>query len=567
MDPEIKIEKATPQGCGIEEYFHKHESFTGDIKTMASDFIVREVTREGKVLKITKNKEEIDMLLVEAPMPTIIPPDFVELLSEEDSNKVTELMENDKLKKVELEAGDKAQRTKFHELVREYFPKFDSSFDLKNNKLILKRVGKKEVRYQGSDPQFVHFTLAKKNLDTFTALTRLGKPIWRDGHKFTYCGVKDKVGVTVQRVCAKRVTFEKLIQAASHSRDIVISDFEKLDYPLALGAHSANQFNLVLRNTSATPQLLEKALEDVATGIPNYFGIQRFGTFDVPTHSIGAAIIAGEWNTAFDLLMTPCQQENSSIQAVKQKYLDTHDPHQTLELLNKLSLDIPRAFSEDIRRQLDALIGALATNNESDKIYKICFDMINRNMRSMYCHAYQSYLFNKALSARIRMSHEICIGDIIKEDDKFIYVTEDNIKKYSISDVYLPLYCDPETTILPKNESGELIKKMLINNSVDLEKGFYTHLSEGEVQKQYNIGGDYRKILIIPTELSASIREYEDPQHDFCLDDMSFYNSISEAKEENCTKKALVVSVTLPSSSYATVFLREFLQDEKSDRE
>jgi tRNA pseudouridine13 synthase len=60
------------------------------------------------------------------------------------------------------------------------------------------------------------------------------------------------------------------------------------DNGLKLGDLKGNRFTIVLRQVSADDEHLKTAIESLNThGFINYYGLQRFGTSDIPTHKIG----------------------------------------------------------------------------------------------------------------------------------------------------------------------------------------------------------------------------------------------------------------------------------------
>ncbi len=95
------------------------------------------------------------------------------------------------------------------------------------------------------------------------------------------------------------------------------------------------------------------------------------------------------------------------------------------------------------------------------------FKKIPRNMRLMYLHAYQSYIWNEAVSERLSecSSTQPCIGDLVLlksttqntdstskiEESQVLVLNEQNIDKYSIEDVVLPL--PGHSVVYPNNQS------------------------------------------------------------------------------------------------------------------
>ena len=74
-------------------------------------------------------------------------------------------------------------------------------------------------------------------------------------------------------------------------RGVTVGNFEYVTAPLRLGALLGNRFTLVLRNVDpearSTVAAAATALHE--SGFINYFGLQRFGSGDAPTHRIGAS--------------------------------------------------------------------------------------------------------------------------------------------------------------------------------------------------------------------------------------------------------------------------------------
>eukprot|EP00434_Breviolum_minutum_P045073 symbB.v1.2.040336.t1/scaffold7155.1/size12999/1 len=54
---------------------------------------------------------------------------------------------------------------------------------------------------------------------------------------------------------------------------------------------------------AVAPTTLSLAFHAVSQGFLNYFGLQRFGTREVKTHKVGAALVAGQWEKAVHLIL------------------------------------------------------------------------------------------------------------------------------------------------------------------------------------------------------------------------------------------------------------------------
>jgi tRNA pseudouridine13 synthase len=117
----------------------------------------------------------------------------------------------------------------------------------------------------------------KRERDTLAVAAELARLAGVAARDVGFAGLKDRVAVARQwfTVPTPRVPVDwlategrgfRVLAAAAHSRK------------LRRGALSGNAFTLVLRDVDAVPQVLATRLADVlSTGLPNYFGPQRFG--------------------------------------------------------------------------------------------------------------------------------------------------------------------------------------------------------------------------------------------------------------------------------------------------
>ena len=66
---------------------------------------------------------------------------------------------------------------------------------------------------------------------------------------------------------------------------------------------------------------------------------------------------------------------------------------------------------------------------------------IPRNIRNLYPHAYQSFVWNKVATRRFdQFGSKVVVGDLVSiNEDQFEVVTADNIGKHSIYDISIPL--------------------------------------------------------------------------------------------------------------------------------
>jgi tRNA pseudouridine13 synthase len=93
-----------------------------------------------------------------------------------------------------------------------------------------------------------------------------------------YAGLKDRHAVTRQWFSVRRPRGAGTDWDVWESPGVRILEVARHDRKLRRGAHSGNQFRIVVRGVVATvDDIAEKTRSIVERGVPNYFGPQRFG--------------------------------------------------------------------------------------------------------------------------------------------------------------------------------------------------------------------------------------------------------------------------------------------------
>jgi tRNA pseudouridine13 synthase len=156
---------------------------------------------------------------------------------------------------------------------------------------------------------------------------------------------------------------------------------------LRLGHLQGNRFVIKVRQTE--PQRLSE-LQHALTllergGVPNYFGPQRFG-YRGDTWATGRAILRGEIDQAIDLMLgCPADCDYGAIRTARELY----GRGEYLAAARAW----PAMFHTE-RRALKALAHSGGKRRRA-------FGSIDNVTRGFYVSAYQSYLFNRIVAARI----------------------------------------------------------------------------------------------------------------------------------------------------------------------
>ena len=89
-------------------------------------------------------------------------------------------------------------------------------------------------------------------------------------------------------------------------------------------------------------------------------------------------------------------------------------------------------------------------------------------------------------------------------------------------------------------------------------------ITNGHHIREYMLSGAYRYILGRAGNMEWKILRYNDPQCDLAITDVDRINEVSESKHDDGILKALQIAFTLPSSTYATMMLREVMKTSTS---
>ena len=354
----------------------------------------------------------------------------------------------------------------------------------------------------------LHLDLEKINTDTNFAIARMARGLGVSKSRIGYAGLKDKRGVTCQRISLYNPDVEKVERFGFRGLELRNPKWE--DVRLELGDLKGNNFVITVRDLDKSGEDLKRIFEDfklqAENGLPNFFGTQRFGGKRMITHRVGKLLIQGKVEQAVMIYLT-----------------ETFDGEHEEMKNARINLAKTGDFSQAIREF------PMKSRNERTMCQHLCmhpkdfagaFGKIPKKMKFFYTHAYQSWIFNRILEERIK-----------EFGDKWIEEIDGDVLEDGIPTALLP---GIETTF-SEGKAGEIEKRVMEEEGVKFEDFRVAWMSD------LSSNGNRKKIALFPKDFEF-IETGEDVFND--------------------GKKYLKVSFFLEKGLYATTVLRELLKEE-----
>ena len=583
---------------------------------------------------------------------------FPNTVSNPASTSIRDLIQREETQ-LTLPSCDKAERTKVHEWVRQYLPTFvtdtvdvngtkavrlrhkqlcrpwkrrrPNQSNQKSDSLLDNTFDPRETQTSGDHKQdrmgrntYVSFVLWKKNRDTNEALTMLGRALRIPWNAFTYAGTKDKRAITTQLVQVRGISEDRLARAnrsiASNERgrrSLVIGNVQIMTKPskaLGLGDLKGNKFTIVLRDCDfgeAGEPNVYTALNNLHQyGFVNYFGLQRFGSGVSATHETGFAMLRGDFEDVCNRILLPLKvgeghgtdskegmrpERRNMVECLEKfarKDMSADEVLQRLPMWMNIERSIISSFKEDEGRGL----------KKYD--YKKAFSKLPRNLRRIYAHAVQSFIWNAMASKRIQLSppnspERLCAicGDLVLknsqvDDNDFNYSTsfhvvtkeEEASSKFSIDQVVIPVV--GSEVDVPDAPYGVVARDILKSYNIDLSS---------RLTSEYGLKGTYRWLIAKPKDLDLKVVEYHDKMESLVPSEIELLLATESTKEkvngkndmtpkkneggdmetingekveepvkDGEKRKAVVLSFTLGCAEYATMLIRELTKKDSS---
>ena len=388
-----------------------------------------------------------------------------------------------------------------------------------------------------SKDRFTSFNLIKINKETFEAIKLISTALNIPVDSIYYSGLKDKCSISVQKVSIRGNFIEKLRKLKL--KDIFIRNIYPSRKSVKLGSNWGNQFIITLRNIEKFKNTLTKINKIFKIlknqGFPNYFGLQRFGTFRPNSHLIGRFMLEGKFKEAFDeYVVNSYTTESMRSQKIRNELRKSGD-------LEKAYNQFPNSLNYE-KIMIKYLIENLGD-------YKGAVYKLPNYLKKLLLSSFQSYLFNRMLTMRIMKGFPLfkpINGDVISILDDVNGQCTQIIYKYGRNyDKYLKeaLKLKRASIIFPiigydtDLDEFPLVKDLI--EEIFSEEHINEDIFNSDLLRDHEFKGAFRAITVKPIGLNLL---------EFTEDDLF--------RE----KFKLKLEFSLQKGSYATMLLRELIK-------
>jgi len=245
----------------------------------------------------------------------------------------------------------------------------------------------------------IYAQIEKKGISTMEAMAQIANALRITRKEIGFAGLKDARAVTRQWISVEHLAPEQLLSL--DTPNIKFIQIARHSNKIKLGHLAGNRFVIRLRNVNPPLRQAVEVAENVMSvlirrGVPNYFGVQRFGRRR-DTHLLGKAVSKSKIDEFLDLFLGRPEKEDSATFVAARASYEKGDYKKAYDTW-------PYPFA-DQRRALKTLI---TSKSSKEKAYKV----IDKHLKSFFVSAYQSDLFNQVLATRMPDIDKLLAGDM-----------------------------------------------------------------------------------------------------------------------------------------------------------
>ncbi len=391
-------------------------------------------------------------------------------------------------------------------------------------------------RKEGESGKHLILELTKTNWDTHHLVRDLSRKLGISKKRIGFAGTKDKRAKTTQKISIYGIS-EKDIENL-YVKNVELKIIGRSDRPLGLGDLFGNEFRITIRDIDIDTHELEKILKETTEeiayfgGVPNFFGVQRFGAVRPVTHMIGEELLKGDSEkAALTYIARSFPDETQDVIEARDYVMETRD------------------FSEGLKRyplrlRYERAMMHYLVENPGD--YAGSFSVLSRNISKMFIHAYQSYVFNRIICKRIEKGLSL---DKAVPGDIICFRNEEGLPDISKTQKATEENVDGMNNLLKRGRA--FITAPLVGYKTDFASGLPGDV-EKEMFKETGMTPESFKVKGVSDLASKGLRKeillHCDPEVEINEDEL------------NPGKSKATLTFSLPKGSYATTVLREYMK-------
>lgn len=355
---------------------------------------------------------------------------------------------------------------------------------------------------------FSIFILQKREWNTVQALREIAKKFRRGFKSVGFAGTKDRNAITTQ-LCSIYGVYPEQLQNIS-IKDIDINGVWEADHAIRLGDLVGNRFHVKIKEIEGNTDCLRHAEHNT---FPNYFGPQRFGSRNNNV-SVGLNILKGRFEEAVMTFLTDTNNE------LNQEAIDARN-RLNEELDFKMALQYFPRYLKYERYVIEYL-------SRFEGNYANALRRLPRQLFMMFVHSVESYMFNKVVEERIKEKN------VVPKKNEIVCIANE--------------YGFPDYDSISRHNTNT-DREFVLGNIIGYDTKEISELEKG-ILDDLDISVDSFKLKNIPEiRCKGSRRVMFAPFKNF------EYNDMSKTME-----------FSLPSGSYATIFLNEFVNFEEDKK-
>jgi tRNA pseudouridine13 synthase len=262
------------------------------------------------------------------------------------------------------------------------------------------------------------YRVEKASIDTFHLERAMAAAL---KSRVSFAGMKDKRASAVQYLTPTSGRALRPSRVDGDGFTAVLAGY--VAEPLTRRQAAGNKFTIVLRECChEIRDCIEETYEaGAALRIPNFFGLQRFGTGDATTHRVGRELVKSKFEGALRVLLLQPRRSDGARTTEARRLMAAGNYEKAHGLLPS-GQDVEKMALHHLMRKPEDFVGAIRA--------------IPIKLRRFYVHAYQSYLFNRTLSLALKKDIDISRAE---RGDNWAEVSADGLNVGKVHGVKEPM--------------------------------------------------------------------------------------------------------------------------------